>query len=472
MSDPAEATPDTEPRTEPYQPFPSFLDWAKIPVNETLFRSFESQLQQARTDAGEEVSDAIIEQATRSAAVDTGALEGIFETDRGFTYSVAVGATIADIAKLKGEVAARAIADAINGYEYVLSAATRSDNITEVWIRELHSTICASQETVITSLGPQEQALPKGEYKKQKNNPLHIPTEVIHSYASVEDTAPEMARLVQEMRTPEFEAAHASAQAAYAHYAFVSVHPFSDGNGRVARALASVFLYRRFGIPLVIYVDQKGTYLDSLEAADAGEIEKFQDFINFRVLDTLASVRQDIRAAAAPSIAKQLEQLAILQTGRGGLTHAELDGLGGYLLESLRQSFAEQVPLQMMTSPLTTQVVLQQGNSGQAIPAGYRSIIPTPQFLNVFISSAAPAAAQAQRLYDVAIAKSGVDGPDFYIVGSGNVIMEAFIRDVSPAPSASFQHRVEQLATAELSSALSQILSQAAQSLGETGYGA
>jgi Fic family protein len=60
----------------------------------------------------------------------------------------------------------------------------------------------------------------------------------IHAYAPVEVTGPEMHRLINELQTTEFEEADYVLQASYAHYALVSIDPFADGNGRVARALA------------------------------------------------------------------------------------------------------------------------------------------------------------------------------------------------------------------------------------------
>src|SRR5438876_1237932 len=81
---------------------------------------------------------------------------------------------------------------------------------------------------------------------------VQLPDGSLHVYAPVDQTRDEMARLVRELNSGEFAGAHPIIQAAYAHHAFVSIHPFSDGNGRVARALASVYLYRSARIPLLL----------------------------------------------------------------------------------------------------------------------------------------------------------------------------------------------------------------------------
>jgi Fic family protein len=141
------------------------------------------------------------------------------------------------------------IEDAVAAYDMVLDAVTAQvlPFVTETWIRQLHEVICASQPTYrvyVDSFGAfQDLKLPLDAYKKVPNSPTLASGEV-HEYASPLETAAEMGRLIEELRTKEFLAAHPVVQAAYAHYAFVCVHPFVDGNGRVARALASVFLYR------------------------------------------------------------------------------------------------------------------------------------------------------------------------------------------------------------------------------------
>ncbi len=51
------------------------------------------------------------------------------------------------------------------------------------------------------------------------------------------------------------------------HYEFVSIHPFTDGNGRTARLLFNFALLKN-GYPLtVIHKEERKAYLTSLEKA-------------------------------------------------------------------------------------------------------------------------------------------------------------------------------------------------------------
>src|SRR5712692_2610491 len=141
-----------------------------------------------------------------------------------------------------------------------------------------------------------------------------------------------MARLVRELRSEAFLAAHPILQAAYAHYAFVVIHPFADGNGRVARALASAFTYRATSMPIVILSEHKNLYLDSLEAADQGNYQAFVSFMQDRSLETMKLVEESLRSALSPPAEETLAAIQQLYVTRGGFTHEEVDAAGRSLV--------------------------------------------------------------------------------------------------------------------------------------------
>jgi hypothetical protein len=67
--------------------------------------------------------------------------------------------------------------------------------------------------------------------------------------------------------------------AAWLHHRFTQIHPFQDGNGRVARALASLVLVQADLFPLVVTRDDRVDYITALEAADAGDLRPLVDLI-------------------------------------------------------------------------------------------------------------------------------------------------------------------------------------------------
>ena len=88
--------------------------------------------------------------AIRYAGTDTGAIEGLYTTDRGFTRTVAIEAAHWEVAaNERGPNAAAIIKDQIEAYEWVLDLVTEARPITEHVIRELHTMLCRSQDTYI-----------------------------------------------------------------------------------------------------------------------------------------------------------------------------------------------------------------------------------------------------------------------------------------------------------------------------------
>lgn len=65
-----------------------------------------------------------------------------------------------------------------------------------------------------------------------------------------------------------------------AHLQLVTIHPFSDGNGRTARLLMNLELMRGGYPPIIIHPDQRPDYIDALEQAQlTGDKTAFQEFL-------------------------------------------------------------------------------------------------------------------------------------------------------------------------------------------------
>lgn len=283
-----------------YQGFPTFDEW-RPPFDEQTTGAALKAMDVARLEYGASALDKAVMVAARSAAVETGAIEGLYETTRGFTLSIAEEATgWNEKLQRRGTDVERHVHDALAGYEFILDAVTGERPISPHWIRSLHATLCQSQqnyEVLVESLGglvPKRRPLPKGDYKEHSNNPTRSNDEVFH-YCPPEMVASEIDRLTTELAAEEFLSAANVTQSAYAHYAFILIHPFADGNGRVARALASVYLYRSPGVPLVIFSDQRDTYLDALEQADIGNPGALVRFVEARMLDAVQLVSARVR---------------------------------------------------------------------------------------------------------------------------------------------------------------------------------
>ena len=64
------------------------------------------------------------------------------------------------------------------------------------------------------------------------------------------------------------------------HFIFVYIHPFSDGNGRIARFLMNVMMAATGHPWTVIRIDHRNAYMAALEAASVEEnIAPFTDLL-------------------------------------------------------------------------------------------------------------------------------------------------------------------------------------------------
>src|SRR6185295_2158384 len=284
-----------------YKGFAPFAEWAATPVDTVRWDRYVAIMSE-RAKVSEDILRRARQVVTRAAAIDTGAIEGMYEVDRGFTFTVATETAIWEASlDAKGPHVRPMFEAALSAYEYVLDLATNRTPMTEMIVRTLHQELCGPQDTytVATAVGVQEQPLIKGQYKTAPNH-VRGRDGTMHSYAPVDLTPAEMHRLIGELSSADFAAAHPVLQAAYAHFAFVAIHPFADGNGRVARALASTFTYRSHSVPLLILLEHKPGYFAALRSADEGAAQAFVDFVFERTLDAISLIEQTLKAAAAP----------------------------------------------------------------------------------------------------------------------------------------------------------------------------
>lgn len=68
--------------------------------------------------------------------------------------------------------------------------------------------------------------------------------------------------------------------AAHVHYQIAAIHPFEDGNGRVARLMMNYYLLRSDIPPCIISVDRRAEYIDALCEANQGRFDPFFGFID------------------------------------------------------------------------------------------------------------------------------------------------------------------------------------------------
>ena len=73
------------------------------------------------------------------------------------------------------------------------------------------------------------------------------------------------------------------------------IHPFDDGNGRLARILMNLILMQFGYPPVIVKTEDKANYFAALRQADAGLIEKFVEYIAENLVYSLELMKRGVK---------------------------------------------------------------------------------------------------------------------------------------------------------------------------------
>jgi Fic family protein len=200
---------------------------------------------------------------------------------------------------LKDQAEARNLANAIDFLEDLASDTTKP--ILESEVRQIHA-------LVLESINPENA----GMYRS-------VPVEISGSEykpPTPESVPPEMTQFSswlgkQSVPGEKFATLHALLVAAAAHTWLVYIHPFIDGNGRVARLLMNLILMR-YGFPIAIITrEDRLRYYDALEASQTSDLTPFLSLIGESIFESLeeyeeAAKEQRERDEWAKSLANKM----------------------------------------------------------------------------------------------------------------------------------------------------------------------
>lgn len=150
--------------------------------------------------------------------------------------------------------------------------------LTEHAIKSFHQIILGEpyQIPARTDEGlPTQRWVTPGKYKSQPNHVRTLTGETFY-FASPENTPHEMEQLMRWYDEGiSDERLHPLVTAAIFHYRFIRIHPFDDGNGRIARILMNLVLMMRGYPPVIIRTEDKENYYRALRQADGDDIDAF-----------------------------------------------------------------------------------------------------------------------------------------------------------------------------------------------------
>ncbi len=221
------------------------------------------------------------ERLRREWSIETGVIERLYTIDRGTTQLlieqginsayITHGATDRPVNEVL-----QLISDQREALDGLFAFVSNKSPLSLHYIRSLHQVLLRHQDhtEALNQFGSIMLVdIAKGEWKKQPNNPRR-PDMTIHEYAPPEQTQSEMEQLLTWHTEHTKLGVSPQVEAAWLHHRFTQIHPFQDGNGRVARCLATIVLLHAGRFPLVITRDQRAEYIAALEEADAGALTR------------------------------------------------------------------------------------------------------------------------------------------------------------------------------------------------------
>jgi len=230
-----------------------------------------------------------------------------------------------------------------------------------------------------------------GKYKTLPNSVITATGEIFE-YASPVEVPARMQALVDWLsQAIESKGLHVLEIAAKLHHDFVLIHPFDDGNGRVARMLVNYLLLHTGYPPVIIPSGEKSAYLGALRLADAGDLTPLVEFLGKQLE---RSLKLGIRAGKGENIGEpgDVEKQVALFVRSEKARREESEELLGLLVETSFQPFIAELQRKLESlKPLFSKFRVTMGDgagkvfkSSTPIPATTWLQIPSRQLLMTF----------------------------------------------------------------------------------------
>jgi len=231
-------------------------------------------------------------------------------------------------------------------YQLVQQWAHDSRPISEIDIKNLNKVLLVKpfwKDAETPDGQPTRRLIKVGEYKEHPNS-VRLANGEIFDYTSPLDTPVQMAELVEWFNTrlgaPD---THPLVLASLFHYRFVRIHPFDDGNGRVARLLMNYALLKHDFPPVVIQSTDKSKYLRALNQADAGDTAALVKYIGEQLVWSLELSLQAARGELLDEPDDLDKELALLKRQLSGQTNltekATVDNIADVIEKNLLPLF-------------------------------------------------------------------------------------------------------------------------------------
>lgn len=269
--------------------------WKHIGINDVWLKSDTSILDDIKEswfarrellkDKSKEYEEFLLK-LKREHAIETGIVERIYDLRKGITETFIKEGFVESYlshgdTNIPKDDLMSYLRDHLEAVDFVFDVVKNNRPLTTGFIKELHHLVTNSQKYAEgrDQFGNKTKIpLIKGKYKERENNPTRKDGVKI-LYCPPDHVSSEMDNLITIYEDLVTKKVHPLIIASWFHHAFTTIHPFQDGNGRVARLLASL-VFIKFGFfPFTVLRDEaKVKYIKSLEDSDNGNPEKLINY--------------------------------------------------------------------------------------------------------------------------------------------------------------------------------------------------
>jgi Fic family protein len=160
--------------------------------------------------------------------------------------------------------------------QFMLQLIKENHPLSENDIKDLHKIILLVEPYLSKTISPEgidfQKEIKIGQYKTSPNHVKTISGE-IHYYTNPDEVPFEMNELLNWLKKAEKDNLHPILISAIFHHKFTAIHPFDDGNRRLARILSNFILLKHQYPVIVIKNKDKNQYYAALNIADNGIYE-------------------------------------------------------------------------------------------------------------------------------------------------------------------------------------------------------
>lgn len=280
---------------------------------DNLLPSWQRKREQLKKDSVE--YEEFLSRLKRQHAIETGIIERLYDLKQGITETfIKEGFATSYLqhgdTNIPPTQLMNYLRDHFEAIDFVFDLVKHNRSLSKSFILELHQLITTHQDftEAVNSLGHITQvSLLKGQFKQLDNNPkredgrkfLYCPPIQVES---------EVAKLLEIYNHLERKEVHPIVKAAWFHHVFAQIHPFQDGNGRIARLLASLILIKSELFPLTIERNEKKRYITSLENADQRNYQPIVDLFcdsQIRNVEFALNVKVDLMTGPFRQVVEQ-----------------------------------------------------------------------------------------------------------------------------------------------------------------------